>query len=39
MVIAGPIVRLKREGSEVNAKRIYRIYTEEGLIARIQMHE
>jgi len=27
-------VLLKREGWEVNAKRIYRIYTEEGLIVR-----
>lgn len=27
-------VLLKREGSEVNAKRIYRLYTEEGLIVR-----
>ena len=25
---------LKREGWEVNAKRIYRLYTEEGLIVR-----
>jgi putative transposase len=29
-------VLLKREGWEVNAKRIYRIYTEEGLIVRTQ---
>ena len=27
---------LKREGWEVNAKRIYRLYTEEGLIVRTQ---
>jgi putative transposase len=27
-------VLLKREGWEVNAKRIYRLYTEEGLIVR-----
>ena len=27
-------VMLKREGWEVNAKRIYRLYTEEGLIVR-----
>lgn len=27
-------VMLKREGSKVNAKRIYRLYTEEGLIVR-----
>jgi putative transposase len=30
------MVLLKREGWEVNAKRIYRIYTEEGLIVRTQ---
>jgi putative transposase len=29
-------VLLKREGWEVNAKRIYRLYTEEGLIVRTQ---
>ena len=29
-------VMLKREGWEVNAKRIYRLYTEEGLIVRTQ---
>jgi putative transposase len=29
-------VLLKREGWDVNAKRIYRIYTEEGLIVRTQ---
>jgi putative transposase len=29
-------VLLRREGWEVNAKRIYRIYTEEGLIVRTQ---
>ena len=29
-------VMLKPEGWEVNAKRIYRLYTEEGLIVRIQ---
>ena len=29
-------VMLRREGWEVNAKRIYRIYTEEGLIVRTQ---
>ncbi len=29
-------VLLKREGWEVNAKRIYRIYTEEGLMVRTQ---
>jgi len=29
-------VLLKREGWEVNAKRIYRIYTEEGLIVRMK---
>ena len=29
-------VFLKREGWEVNAKRIYRLYTEEGLIVRTQ---
>jgi putative transposase len=29
-------VPLKREGWDVNAKRIYRIYTEEGLIVRTQ---
>jgi putative transposase len=27
---------LKREGWEVNAKRIYRLYTEKGLIVRTQ---
>ena len=27
---------LRREGWEVNAKRIYRIYTEEGLMVRTQ---
>lgn len=27
-------VMLKREGWKVNAKRIYRLYTEEGLIVR-----
>ena len=29
-------VMLKREGWEVNAKRSYRLYTEEGLIVRTQ---
>ena len=29
-------VMLKREGWEVNAKRIYRLYSEEGLIVRTQ---
>jgi putative transposase len=29
-------VLLKRQGWEVNAKRSYRIYTEEGLIVRTQ---
>jgi transposase InsO family protein len=29
-------VMLRREGWEVNAKRIYRLYTEEGLIVRTQ---
>ena len=29
-------VLLKREGWPVNAKRIYRLYTEEGLIVRTQ---
>ena len=29
-------VLLKREGWEVNAKRVYRIYSEEGLIVRTQ---
>jgi putative transposase len=29
-------VLLKREAWEVNAKRIYRLYMEEGLIARMQ---
>ena len=29
-------VLLKREGWKVNAKRIYRLYTEEGLIVRTQ---
>lgn len=29
-------VMLRREGGEVNAKRIYRLYTDEGLIVRTQ---
>jgi hypothetical protein len=32
----GLTVLLRREGWEVNAKRIYRLYTEEGLIVRTQ---
>ncbi len=32
-------VLLKREGWEVNAKRIYRLYTEEGLIVRTKKRE
>jgi putative transposase len=31
-------VLLKREGWQVNAKRIYRLYLEEGLIVRAQKH-
>ena len=32
-------VLLKREGWEVNAKRVYRLYVEEGLIVRTRKRE
>ena len=32
----GLTIRLKRDGWQVNAKRVYRIYREEGLMMRIQ---